>query len=106
MSASESLYQLAEVVKTIERAAATGTINPNERWVRLPPSGYCEYSGLSRSHLNRLVSAGRIKSCKLAEPGSKGGVRLIWLQSLMDYIENNADFFCPRCHPTGVQEEG
>jgi len=63
---------------------------PCERWIRMPTRGYCPYTGLSRAHFYRLISEGKIKSSNLRRPGQLRGVRLVWLPSVLDYIERHA----------------
>jgi hypothetical protein len=68
-------------------------INKNE-FIRLPKSGSrCEITGLSRSAINLLVLPCKendfkppVKSHSLKKPGQLKGVRLICVNSLMDYI--------------------
>ena len=65
---------------------------PNDRWVRLPPvRKRCPYSGQSRGYLYELIKAGKIKSASLKKPGNLTGVRVIWLPSLLAYIERHAE---------------
>lgn len=59
----------------------------NERWIRIPKKGYCEWCGLSRSHLFWLVAEGKVRSVSLKKPGNQRGVRLVWLPSVFEYIE-------------------
>ena len=64
----------------------------NERWVRLPRPGQRELTtGLSRATLHLLISQGKIKSSSLQRPGTVRGVRLIWLPSLLAYVERHAE---------------
>lgn len=64
----------------------------NERWVRLPRPGQRELTtGLSRATLHLLISQGKIKSSSLQRPGTVRGVRLIWLPSLLDYVERHSE---------------
>ena len=60
---------------------------PSERWIRLPKKGPCPFCGLSRAHLYQLISQNRIKSASLRQPGNLTGVRLVWLPSVLAYIE-------------------
>ena len=58
-------------------------------WIRLPRSGEkCQYTGLSRSSLNSLVLGENppVASVVLTQPGSNRGVRLIFLESLLDFL--------------------
>ena len=64
----------------------------NERWIRLPKKGYCEWCGLSRSHLFALVADGKVRSVSLKKPGNQRGARLIWLPSVFAYIEREGEF--------------
>ena len=45
---------------------------------------------MSRAHIYQLISAGKIKTASLRQPGKLTGVRVVWLKSLMDYIERHA----------------
>jgi hypothetical protein len=89
----------------ITRVEAQWTIAPvltansdpvRPEWIRLPRSGQaCRYTSLKRSLLNSLVlpcAANRykppVRSVVLRKKGNLTGVRLIHLQSLLDYIES------------------
>lgn len=61
-----------------------------ERWVRLPKTGHEAHCGLTRAHIYNLIRAGKIKSACLRQPGKLTGVRVVWLKSLMDYVERFA----------------
>jgi len=61
-----------------------------ERWIRLPVRGPCPCTGLSRSGFYRLIEKGLIKSANLKEPGNLRGVRVVWLPSVLEYIEAHA----------------
>ena len=63
---------------------------PYERWIRLPSKGHEPTTGLSRAHIYQLISAGKIKTASLRQPSKLTGVRVVWLKSLMDYIERHA----------------
>ena len=45
---------------------------------------------MSRAHIYQLINAGKIKTASLRQPGKLTGVRVVWLKSLMDYIERHA----------------
>ena len=60
------------------------------RWIRLPTRGHCPYTGLCRAAYYQLISAGKIKSACLRRPGALRGTRLIWLPSIMSYINRFA----------------
>lgn len=63
----------------------------HERWIRLPTKGHCPFTGLSRTHFYNLIKAGQIKSSCLREPGKLTGVRLVWLPSVLNYIERHIE---------------
>jgi len=63
---------------------------PYDRWVRLPSRGREPNTGLSRAHIYQLIRSGQIKTASLKQPGKLTGVRLVWLASLMDFIERHA----------------
>ena len=58
-----------------------------EQWVRLPTKPGERLQGLSRATIYLLINEGRVKSACLKKPGNLTGIRLIWLKSLMDYLE-------------------
>jgi hypothetical protein len=58
-------------------------------WIRLPTHGQCPRTGLSRAKYYELIKAGKIKSASLKEPGKLTGVRLVWLPSVMEFIERH-----------------
>jgi hypothetical protein len=62
----------------------------DQPWVRMPPVGQFLF-GLSRTALFDLVKDGKIRSYHHKKPGRVKGVRLIWLPSLAEYLEQNAD---------------
>ena len=59
------------------------------RWIRLPVRGRCPNTGLSRGMYYQLMGRGLIKSANLKQPGKLTGVRLVWLQSVLDLIERH-----------------
>jgi len=61
------------------------------RWIRLPTRGRCPYSGLTRSPLYQLIHAGAVKSANIKRPGCLTGTRLIWLPSLLAFIEKHVE---------------
>lgn len=63
---------------------------PYDRWIRLPKQGQETNSGLTRAHIYNLIRGGKIKSACLRQPGKMTGVRVVWLKSLMDYVERFA----------------
>ena len=64
---------------------------PHERWIRLPTKGQCPCTGLSRPFYYQLIRDGKIKSASLKRPGCLTGVRLVWLPSVLAYIEKRID---------------
>lgn len=62
-----------------------------ERWSRIPSKGREPFSGLSRGTLYNLINAGLIKSANIKRPGCRTGCRLIWLPSLLSYIERHVE---------------
>ena len=63
----------------------------HERWIRIPTRGRCPYTGLTRSYFYELINAGKIKSACLKRPGTVRGARLIWLPSVLAYIEKHIE---------------
>ena len=63
--------------------------NSNDRWIRLPNRGRCPDTGLSRPYFYILINAGAIKSAVLRRPGCTTGIRLVWLPSVLEYIERH-----------------
>lgn len=62
-----------------------------ERWIRLPKRGHEENSGLSRPMIYGLIKAGLVKSASIKQPGKLTGCRLVWLPSLMAYVESHVE---------------
>lgn len=62
-------------------------------WIRLPskPGQRCPYSGFSRALYYQKISEGSIKSAVIRQPGKLTGIRLIWLPSVLAYIEKHVD---------------
>lgn len=74
-----------EVEDQIEQATGTSV---TERWIRLPRTRrHCEWTGFTRAYFYELIKGGHIKSRCLRRPGCATGVRLVWLPSVMNYIE-------------------
>ena len=59
-------------------------------WIRLPVQGHCPHSGLSRATYYELIKDGRIRSANLRKPGALRGIRLVWLPSVMAYLDRFA----------------
>jgi predicted DNA-binding transcriptional regulator AlpA len=66
-------------------------VRPFERWVRLPNRPGERLQGLSRATVYSLIQAGKIKTANIRSPGKLTGIRLIWEQSLVDYIEAHVE---------------
>ena len=62
-----------------------------ERWIRLPTTGRCPDCGLTRPHFYELIGKGVIKTACLKKPGNLKGVRLVWLPSVLAYIEKHVE---------------
>jgi hypothetical protein len=54
-------------------------------WVRIPVAA--QVTGLSRSRIFTEIILGTIKSKHLKSPGKERGIRLIHLDSLLEFIE-------------------
>jgi len=82
-------------------APASAASTPSEReFLRLPKSGQCPITGLTRSKLYDLISPNEdngfkppVKSVSLRKPGQIKGTRLIVRQSLLDYLYREVDKF-------------
>jgi hypothetical protein len=60
---------------------------PRPEFVRMPtPGTVCPWCGLKRSHLYRLAKEGRIKTISLRRRGTARGVKIIRLDSVIDYL--------------------
>jgi hypothetical protein len=80
-------------------ASATSTTSERE-FLRLPKSGQCPITGLTRTKLYDLISPSEdngfkppVKSVSLRKPGQIKGTRLIVRQSLLDYLYREVDKF-------------
>lgn len=67
------------------------TTTNQERWIRLPTKGRCPDTGLTRAHFYQLINEGKIKTSCLKKPGNLTGVRLVWLPSVLAYIEKHVE---------------
>jgi len=62
------------------------------KWIRLPKQGkICEHSGLGRAYLFKLLKSDKVQSKSLRAENASRGVRIIWLPSLMKFIENHQE---------------
>jgi len=75
--------------------APQSTHREKPEWIRLPKPGQLEpHTGLARTKLNQLILPTKdrpnppVHSISVREPHQKRGVRLIHLQSLLDYLES------------------
>ncbi len=73
-------------MKSCER---TGT--ETERWIRIPSRGCEPNSGLHRSHIYEILHAGEIRTANILKPGARKGIRLVWLPSLLAYVEKHVE---------------
>ena len=80
-------------------ASAASTTSERE-FLRLPKSGQCPITGLTRSKLYDLISPNEdngfkppVKSVSLRKPGQIKGTRLIVRQSLLDYLYGEVEKF-------------
>ncbi len=60
------------------------------RWIRLPTRGHCPHTGLSRAAYYELIKANKIRTANLKKPGALRGTRLVWLPSIMTYLDRFA----------------
>ena len=82
-------------------APASATSTPSQpEFIRLPKSGPCPITGLTRSKLYDLISPSEdngfkppVKSVSLRKRGQTKGTRLIVLQSLLDYLRREVEAF-------------
>lgn len=84
MDNTQLAHQKIETVTGVE--AASTLVYPI--WIRLPKGGNCPITGLSKSKLYQLISGHNppVKSVSLKAGNQTRGTRLIYLQSLLDYI--------------------
>lgn len=68
-----------------------GQPNPRDRWIRLPTKGRCPFTGMSRGWFYNAIHRGVIKSASIRQPGKLTGVRVVYLASVMDYIEKHVE---------------
>ena len=58
-------------------------------WMRLPTKAGDRIEGLSRSHVYTLIEQGVIRSACIRRPGCIKGIRLVYLPSIVEYIERH-----------------
>lgn len=73
--------------KTYNREELTEGAWPNI-WSGLPTKPLQRLCGLSRSAIYQGINAGKIKNCCIKQPGKLTGKRLVWLPSVLAYIES------------------
>jgi len=61
------------------------------QWIGIPSVGHCPITGLSRPHIYNLIAAGLIRSACLRQPGAIRGRRLVYLPSVLAYLDQCAD---------------
>ena len=65
-------------------------LREGEGWRRMPkPKG--RLCGLSRTTLLELKEAGHIRSVVIRKPGAVRGIRLIYMPSLMQFLDSLAE---------------
>ena len=71
----------------------TENIGGKPIFIRPPRTGYCAYTGLSRSKIYELICGGNppVRSISLKRGDQQRATRLIHFQSLLDYIESFAE---------------
>jgi hypothetical protein len=86
----------ATIAPVIAIPANTAAVQPE--FIRLPKTGLCPWTGLSRAKLNELIlptlangNKPPVKSVCLRKPGASKGARLIHLQSLLAYLRANME---------------
>ena len=62
-----------------------------KRWIRIPSVGHEPNTGLKRGFIYRLIKDGKVKSACIKQPGKLTGCRLVWLPSLLAYIERHVE---------------
>lgn len=60
------------------------------KWIRLPTRGHCPHTGLSRAAYYELIKANKIRTANIRKPGALRGTRLVWLPSIMAYLDRFA----------------
>jgi hypothetical protein len=80
--------------------ASAALTHSQPEYIRLPKSGPCPITGLTRSKLYDLISPNEdngfkppVTSVSLRKPGQTKGTRLIVLQSLLDYLRGEVEAF-------------
>jgi hypothetical protein len=69
-------------------SAKVHQVSDPEQWVGLPTRAGQRLQGLSRSAIYQGIDKGRIKSACIKKNGALTGKRLVWLPSVISYIES------------------
>ena len=69
----------------------TDDVAADARWIRLPVRGRCPHTGFTRPFYYDLINRGQIKTANLRQPGKLTGVRLVWLPSVLAFIERHVE---------------
>lgn len=76
------------MAKVYDKAELKDGAEPFERWEGLPTRPGQRLQGLSRSAIYQGIEAGRIKTACIKQKGKLTGKRLVWLPSVISYIES------------------
>jgi len=94
----ESALTITDFKASVVAATESNSPASKPEWIRLPGKGRCPFTGLSRSLLYTLATPCRenghkppVRSISLRRKGCARGVRLIHLQSLLDYLKSQED---------------
>ncbi len=68
---------------------APASVMPEPEWIRVHQA--CQWSGMCRSLIYKLMSSGKIRSVSLRERGTIRGTRLISFPSLRAFLESKAE---------------
>ena len=92
--------QSGHTTAPVAAPASAASTHSQPEYIRLPKSGPCPITGLTRSKLYDLISPSEdngfkppVKSVSLRKPGQIKGTRLIVRQSLLDYLYREVDKF-------------
>ncbi len=77
---------------TTDPIAAASTM-PEREWIRVDQA--CQWSGICRSLIYKLMTSGKIRSVSLRERGTSRGTRLISFPSLRAFLESKAEGGAP-----------
>ena len=76
------------MAKQYEREELKDGAGSNEFWTGLPTKPGQRLQGLTRSSLYIGIDEGKIKTACIKKPGKLTGKRLVWLPSVIAYIES------------------